>query len=161
MKPFFALLATALALPALAATPPSTTRLSPASGSQVRGNVQFSDTADGLRVTGEITGLSPGAHGFHVHERGDCSAPDASSAGGHYNPDNHPHGDADPSRHHAGDLGNIEADADGRAKVDAIVPGLTTARLKGRGLVVHDQPDDLKTQPSGASGDRIACGVVR
>ncbi|TJZ75504.1 superoxide dismutase family protein [Chitiniphilus eburneus] len=160
MKHLSLLLAAAFSLPALAATAPPITQLSPASGSQVRGGVTLIDTADGLRVAGEITGLSPGAHGFHVHVRGNCSAPDASSAGDHYNPDAHPHGDPDPSRHHAGDLGNIEADAQGRATVAVVVPGLTAADLKGRALVVHDKPDDLRTQPSGASGDRIACGVI-
>ncbi|UXY17224.1 superoxide dismutase family protein [Chitiniphilus purpureus] len=160
MKSLSLLIAT-LALPALAATGPTQTPLEPASGSQVRGTVSLMDTGQGLVVAGEVTGLTPGAHGFHIHETGDCSAPDASSAGAHYNPDGHPHGKPDPSRHHDGDLGNIHADAQGRATFNVTVPGLTSTHVKGRALVVHDQPDDLKSQPSGASGDRIACGVIR
>jgi Cu-Zn family superoxide dismutase len=140
--------------------------LAPTQGQQVRGTVSVRQDGDGVRVTGEVSGLTPDqAHGFHVHEFGDCSAPDAASAGGHFAPEAHPHGAPDPAAHHAGDLGNVQADATGRATLDVRVPGLAIASgiraLAGRSLVVHAQPDDLVTQPSGNAGARVACGVVQ
>jgi superoxide dismutase, Cu-Zn family len=139
--------------------------VAPTQGQAVRGTVRFHRQGDGVRVTGELTGLTPNAkHGFHVHEFGDCSAPDGASAGGHFAPEGHPHGAPDPAQHHAGDLGNVEADAAGRATVDVTVPGLTLATgdraLVGRTLIVHAQPDDLTTQPTGNSGARVGCGVI-
>ncbi len=116
-------------------------------------------------MTGDVTGLAPGTkHGFHVHEFGDCSAPDGTSAGGHFAPEAHPHGAPDPAAHHAGDLGNLEADAAGKATVNLLVPGLSLGSgaraLLGRGVIVHAQADDLTTQPTGNAGGRIACGVI-
>ena len=119
-----------------------------------------------MTVTGSINGLEPGSiHGFHVHEKGDCSAPDAGSAGGHFNPNSQPHGNPDAPPHHAGDTRNITADAQGVAQVDVQLSGVSLSSggpedILGKAVVVHAKPDDYKTQPSGASGDRIACGVI-
>lgn len=139
--------------------------LAPTQGQQARGTVRFRRQGDSVFVTGAVSGLAPNAkHGFHVHEFGDCSAPDGTSAGGHFAPEAHPHGTPDPTKHHAGDLGNIQADASGQARIDLKVPGLGLAAgnraIVGRGLIVHAGPDDLTTQPTGNAGARIACGVV-
>ena len=139
--------------------------LAPTQGQSVSGTVRFHREGDAVHVTGEISGLAPSAkHGFHVHEFGDCSAPDGASAGGHFAPEAHPHGAPDPATHHAGDLGNIEADASGHAKVDVTVKGLgldTGERaIIGRALIVHGGPDDLTSQPAGNSGPRVGCGVI-
>jgi Cu-Zn family superoxide dismutase len=138
--------------------------LHPTAGSKVSGTVTFTEVADGVEVQATITGLTPGKHGFHVHEFGDCSAADASSAGGHFNPTNQPHGAPDDQARHAGDMGNIEADASGNAKLNYIDHdmSLTDDRrsIIGRAVIVHAKADDLKTQPTGDSGARVACGVI-
>lgn len=139
--------------------------LAPTQGNQASGTVHFRRDGGGVRVTGAVAGLPPGSkHGFHVHEFGDCTAPDGASAGGHFAPEAHPHGAPDPAAHHAGDLGNLEADAAGKATVDILLPGLGVASgpraVVGRGLILHAQPDDLTTQPTGNAGARIACGVI-
>lgn len=144
--------------------PSATAELQPASGSQVRGTVKFTQAGDRVRATGEITGHAPGRKGFHIHEKGDCSAPDAMSAGGHYNPTKTRHGA--PGGGHAGDLGNLVFDASGRARVDMVVTGVTVSAtapdgIIGRALVVHMQEDDLKTDPTGNAGGRAACAVIR
>ena len=178
-----ALLATAsaLALAACASTPPTVpaapsaststahmavANLAPASGSLVSGKLMLMPMGNGVHVTGDIGGLAPGSnHGFHIHETGDCSAADASSAGGHFNPSASPHGKAESGAHHAGDIDNIVADASGVAHVNAHVLGVSLGGgasndIVGRAFVVHAAPDDYATQPSGNSGARIACGVV-
>lgn len=138
--------------------------LHPTQSNDVRGSITFREVADGVRVEGEIKGLTPGKHGFHVHEFGDCSASDAGSAGDHFNPTNKPHGAAEDRERHAGDLGNIEADASGVAKVNFLDHNLSMIKgprsIIGRSLVVHAKADDLKTQPAGDSGARVACGVI-
>jgi Cu-Zn family superoxide dismutase len=139
--------------------------LEPASGSSVRGQLQLADAARGVRITGEVTGLAPGQHGFHVHEVGDCSAKDATSAGEHFNPSGKQHGGLRSAERHIGDLGNIDANASGIAMVDVTGTGLSidSARvdsLRGRALVVHAQRDDEKSSPAGNSGSRVACGVI-
>jgi Cu-Zn family superoxide dismutase len=139
--------------------------LEAASESGASGTLAFAQSDGILHITGEIVGLAPGVHGLHVHEIGDCSAPDASSAGGHYAPRGSRHGAPTQTEdmHHAGDLGNIVADADGKASVDVIDDGLTLAgpeTIVGRAIVVHADPDDLVSQPAGNSGDRVACGVI-
>lgn len=148
-----------------AAAPPTvaTAILSPASGSSVRGTVKFIQEKDGIRVEAEITGLSPGKHGFHIHEKGDCSAPDASSAGGHFNPTGMPHAGPMDHQRHVGDFGNLEADESGKAKYsrsfsDLKITGETS--ILGKAVIVHAKADDLKTQPSGDAGGRVACGVI-
>ena len=139
--------------------------LEPKSGSSVRGQLKVVDAARGVRITGEVTGLTPGQHGFHVHAVGDCSAPDADSAGPHFNPKSSRHGGPKAREHHAGDLGNIEANASGVAKVAITGVDLSLAAdrpdsIRGRALVIHAQVDDEKTDPSGNSGARVACGVI-
>ena len=110
-----------------------------------------------------VVGVGGGLHGFHVHEFGDCSSPDAMSTGGHFNPTGMPHAAPTAGKRHVGDLGNIEANADGVATLDIIDPAMTFAgptSIIGRGLIVHAKADDLKSQPAGAAGDRVACGVI-
>lgn len=140
--------------------------LAGASGSLVSGKLTLMPMGGGVHVNGDIGGLVPGSsHGFHVHEKGDCSAADASGAGGHFNPTGNVHGKAEASMHHAGDIDNILADASGVAHVNAHLMGVTLGGgasddIAGRALVVHAAPDDYQTQPSGNSGARIACGVI-
>jgi Cu-Zn family superoxide dismutase len=132
----------------------------------VSGTVTFTDVENGVRIVADVRGLEPGsAHGFHIHEYGDCTAPDFTSAGGHYNPENAPHDgpEADEHHHHAGDLGNLEADNQGTAHKELVMHNISlTGRnpILGRSVVLHAGRDDLKTSPSGNSGPRIACGVI-
>ena len=134
--------------------------LSSASGSKVAGTVTFTKSGDGVRVVANITGLKPGKHGFHVHEFGDCSAPDATSAGGHFNPTNDPHAGHDADERHMGDLGNIEADSSGKAQLNLTDKKIEIDAIIGKAVIVHEKADDLKTQPTGDAGGRIACGVI-
>lgn len=141
-------------------------RIEPTEGNEARGIVRFGATDGTVTIAGTIRGLEPGPHGLHVHENGDCSAPDASSAGGHFDPHGDPHGSPrdDEDSHHVGDLGNITAAADGEAEV-----GLEDTEMRltgpesviGRALVVHAGRDDFETQPAGDSGARAGCGVIR
>lgn len=135
------------------------------SGSNASGVVTFTELGDGtLEVRADLHDVPPGVHGFHVHEVGDCSATDASSAGGHFNPGNHPHGGPGETASHAGDLGNVEASSNGRIQMTMRTDDLTIApgshSVVGKAVVLHADPDDLRSQPSGAAGARIACGVV-
>lgn len=138
--------------------------LHPTAGNKVSGVVTFRPVADGVQVHAEIKGLTPGKHGFHVHEFGDCSAADLSSAGGHFNPANQPHAGPNAGARHVGDMGNVEADASGNAKLDYVDHQISLANdeksVIGRSVIVHAKPDDLKSQPAGDSGPRIACGVI-
>ena len=140
--------------------------LASASGSLVSGRLQVMSMGSGVHIAGDVGGLAPGsAHGFHIHEKGDCSAADASSAGGHFNPLGAPHGRMETTPHHAGDMDNIVADGDGVAHVNMHVSGVTLGGggptdIAGRALVVHSQPDDYRSQPSGDAGARVACGVI-
>jgi Cu-Zn family superoxide dismutase len=139
--------------------------LSPTEGNDVRGRVTFAEIEDGVLVVAEVSGLSAGMHGFHIHENGDCSAPDASSAGGHYDPTGAPHGAPnDPaSERHVGDLGNLEAGADGVARyerVDSVISLSGPNAIVGKAVIVHAGQDDYTTQPTGAAGGRLACGII-
>jgi len=137
--------------------------LDPASGSNVHGTVNFIQQSDGVLVTAQITGLTPGQHGIHIHDKGDCSAPDAMSAGGHFNPTGMQHGGPMAEMHHAGDFGNLVADENGVAHFEQVFHGLSfegTNSVIGRAIIVHAKADDLTTQPSGNSGARVACGVI-
>lgn len=134
-----------------------------ASGSNVSGTVTFTASGDQVKVVADVTGLSPGKHGFHIHEFGDCSDPKAASAGGHFNPGNHQHGAPDGAERHAGDLGNIDADASGKAHLewtDKVMKLTGTDSIIGHAVIVHEKADDLKTQPTGDAGGRLACGVI-
>lgn len=141
--------------------------LVPASGSLVSGRLTIRPMGDGLHLTGEIGGLPRNStHAIHLHENGDCSAADASSAGGHFNPANRPHGRIGTGAHHAGDMNNIVVDASGVAKVDAhargvVLGGGAANDAIGRAVVVHAQADDYTSQPSGNAGARVACGVIQ
>ena len=141
--------------------------LASASGSLVSGTLQVMTMGpNAVHIAGEVGGLAPNSvHGFHVHETGDCSAADASSAGGHFNPSGTPHGRMAQGAHHAGDVDNIVADANGVAHVNVHVPGLTLGGgaandVAGRAIIVHADPDDYASQPSGNAGKRLACGII-
>ncbi|HVR72610.1 MAG TPA: superoxide dismutase family protein [Vicinamibacteria bacterium] len=132
-------------------------------GGKVTGTIHFHKRPNGMHVQGTVSGLSAGAHGFHVHEFGDCSAADFTSAGGHFNPTQEPHAAPDAAKRHEGDMGNIQAGADGTAKVDYMDGRLDFEgddSILGRGVIVHEKADDLKTQPTGDAGGRLACGVI-
>lgn len=140
--------------------------LAPASGSLVSGKLMLMPMAGGVHVRGDVGGLAAGSsHGFHIHQQGDCSAADASSAGGHFNPGGSLHGKAESAVHHAGDIDNVVADASGVAHVNAHVMGVSLGGgaandIAGRAVVVHAAPDDYASQPAGNSGARVACGVI-
>ena len=134
--------------------------LYPTMGHSVKGTVRFNLVPGGIRVAGQIEGLKPGEHGFHIHEFGDCSAPDAESAGGHFNPRGMQHGARHAEHRHVGDLGNVTGDREGRAVFDFVDKQLVLSAILGRAVVVHADVDDLKTQPAGNAGARVACGVV-
>jgi Cu-Zn family superoxide dismutase len=157
------LLGTRAAEPAAAGPTRAVCVLHGASKSHVRGVVVFTQKDDGVTITGEVTGLKPGLHGFHIHEFGDCSEPDGSCAGGHFNPTKMPHGGPNSPQRHVGDLGNIKADESGKAVIDMtdkVIKLSGPNSIIGRGLIVHADPDDLKTQPTGNAGARVACGVI-
>ncbi|MNV25863.1 Superoxide dismutase-like protein YojM precursor [compost metagenome] len=137
-------------------------------GNDVKGTVTFSVVDGKVHVKGQVSGLKPNSeHGFHIHEKGDCSAPDGASAGGHFNPSKEDHGSVASEPHHGGDMPNIKADAQGNAVVDA--PVSTNVNIGkgdgfdiiGRGLIVHADADDYKTQPTGNAGARLACAVIK
>lgn len=132
----------------------------PLGDSGVSGVVYFSKTDGGVQVTAELTGLEPGNHGFHIHEFGDCTAPDGTSAGGHFNPFDKEHSAPDASNRHMGDMGNITADENGNATINYIDKTINIAMILGRGVIVHAGEDDLTSQPSGAAGPREGCGVI-
>jgi len=140
--------------------------LQPTRGSSVAGSMKFEQFGDKVRVSGEVHGLKPGGeHGFHLHDKGDCSSGDGTSAGGHFNPRGSMHGRHDSLAHHAGDLVSLQADASGVARFSfettdvTVTPGAVS--VVGRGVIVHRDPDDFKSQPAGNSGPRMACGVVQ
>jgi Cu-Zn family superoxide dismutase len=143
-----------------------TAHMEPKSGSDVTGRAIFILDSGTTEMALQLVNVPPGTHAVHLHETGDCSAPDAASAGDHWNPTGHPHGAwAAPSGFHLGDIGNVEAGADGAVSYTFStdkwdIGGGGTNDIVGRAVVVHAQPDDFTTQPSGAAGARIACGVV-
>lgn len=168
MQRFFPLIALLALLSACAGDqtgPSATARLAPTQGNTTTGTIYFKPEAGHVRVTGEVRGLKPNAeHGFHVHAIGDCSSGDGMSAGGHFNPGNTIHGAHSADAHHAGDLPSLKADANGVAQVNfvttSLMVGAGSADVIGRGLIVHRDPDDFTTQPTGNSGPRLACTVI-
>ncbi|MDP2886887.1 MAG: superoxide dismutase family protein [Ignavibacteria bacterium] len=135
----------------------------PAKGKTVRGVITFTQTEKGVSVVAHLEGLTPGKHGFHVHEFGDCNAPDLTSAGGHFNPTQVAHGAPADHTRHSGDLGNIVADGKGMATLEWVDPMMQLSgpnSIIGRAVIVHTKEDDLKTQPTGNAGPREACGVI-
>lgn len=134
-------------------------------GNTASGTVNFTQTGGMVQVRGEVRGLKPNTeHGFHVHEKGDCSSGDGNSAGGHFNPDGKPHGNPASMAHHAGDFPSLKSDASGVARFNFQTAALSidsgAADVTGRGLIVHADPDDYATQPTGNSGARLACAVI-
>jgi Cu-Zn family superoxide dismutase len=147
------------------AGPKAVATLEPTRGNVAAGTVSFQQLGAQTQVSGRVSGLKPGQeHGFHVHEKGDCSSGDGMSTGGHFNPTGKPHG-PQHAEHHAGDLPSLKADANGVAsfsfRVEGLAIGSGATDIVGRGLIVHADPDDFKTQPTGNSGARIACAVIR
>jgi Cu-Zn family superoxide dismutase len=137
--------------------------LHPTQGNAVSGTVHFTAASGGVAVKANLKGLTPGSHGFHVHEFGDCTAPDAASAGGHFNPKGMRHGAPTDAARHAGDLGNIQARADGTAMLEWTDPQMKLEGpdgVIGHAVIAHTKADDLKTQPTGDAGGRVACGVI-
>lgn len=136
--------------------------INPISGQKVKGIVTFEQTKEGVKIVADLEGLSPGKHGFHIHEHGDCGS-DGAAAGGHFNPSKSMHGGPDSFIRHAGDLGNVVADSKGNAhyeRVDAVIQLNGPQTVVGRSIIVHEKEDDFVTQPTGASGNRIGCGVI-
>ena len=148
-----------------ASGPRASATLESRSGSSVTGTVSFQSAGQKVRVEASVAGLTPGEHGFHVHEAGDCSAADASSAKGHFNPATKAHGHHAGAEHHAGDMPNLVADGSGKATLAVELDTLSLtdgpAGILNRSVVIHADPDDYKTQPAGNSGKRVACGVIR
>ena len=135
------------------------------SGSTVTGTATFTEVAGGVKVVVDVAKAPPGTHGLHVHEKGDCSDPEAKSAGGHFNPGGMDHAGPMDEKHHAGDLGNIEVKADGTGHLEITSKMLTVKEgpnsVIGRAVIFHEKADDLKTQPTGNAGGRLACGVIK
>ena len=134
------------------------------SGSHLAGHASFISTNDGVRIEVHVTGASPGTHAVHLHDKGDCSAPDALSAGPHFNPTQHAHGSPQADPHHAGDFGNMQVGPDSTGTLELVSKDLTVDPgpkcVVGHSIVVHGGTDDFMTQPSGNSGPRVGCGVV-
>lgn len=139
--------------------------IGPASGSSLTGTAMFTQNGDTITLIVEVYNVSPGLHGVHIHETGDCSSPDGTSAGGHWNPTNVDHGKWGEGEFHLGDIGNITVGEDGTGTIE-----LTTdlwemgtgsdIDIVGKGIIVHADPDDFISQPSGNAGARIGCGVI-
>ena len=132
-------------------------------GNEVSGTVTFTQQDDGVLVEADITGLSPGKHGFHIHQYGDISAADGKSTGGHFNPAGHDHAGPDSDKRHVGDLGNLEADENGHAtykRLDKTIHIHGQHTILSRGITIHAGTDDLTSQPTGAAGSRVAHGVI-
>lgn len=156
-------------IPTRAADMPATIKnaiavLHPTANNKCQGTVRFTQDGDSVKVVADLQGLTAGQkHAFHVHEYGDCSSPDGMSTGGHYNPEGHQHGLPETDKRHAGDLGNIQADQNGKAHYEITVKNITVAGTKnpilGRGVIVHAKVDD-GGQPTGNAGGRIASGVI-
>lgn len=135
----------------------------PTPGNTISGTVHFKQLKKGVHISASIHGLTPGEHGFHIHKYGNCSGQNGSCAGDHFNPTNAPHGSPTDRHVHAGDLGNVIADKDGNAIYDEINYNIALSGPRGilaRSIIVHENPDDLHTQPTGNAGNRVGCGVI-
>ena len=142
----------------------ATAKLEPTKGNTANGTVTFTKKGDKVQVSAKVAGLTPGGHGFHIHEKGDCSSGDGMSTGGHFNPRSKPHAVHTTPDRHTGDMPMLVADASGIAmlviELDVMAIGSGESDIVGRGLIVHKDPDDFATQPTGNSGARVACGVI-
>jgi Cu-Zn family superoxide dismutase len=141
--------------------------MEPKSNSNVRGEVTFTDKGGMVSMTANLSGLTPGEHAIHLHEKADCSADDGTSTGGHWNPTNEPHGKwGAPEGYHKGDIGNFTADAEGNATVEfetdqwCIGCDDENKNILGKGVIVHEGSDDYTSQPSGAAGSRVSCAGI-
>ncbi len=137
--------------------------LKPTESNHVSGTVTFTAVEGGVKIVADVKNLTPGKHGFHVHEHGDCSAADGSSAGGHFNPTNKKHGGPDSPERHVGDFGNLVANENGEAhyeRIDNVISLNGPDSIVGKSIIIHAGEDDLTTQPTGNSGARIACGLI-
>ena len=137
--------------------------LHPTENNTVKGTVVFTSVDGGIKIIADVQNLTPGKHGFHVHEHGDCSSHDGSSAGGHYNPTKTKHGGPDSEERHVGDFGNLEANEHGVAhyeRIDKVISLNGSDSIVGKSIIVHAGEDDLTTQPTGNSGARVACGLI-
>jgi len=169
MKIIFAAAATVLLAACQTMSPEplrATAQLQPTKGNKTFGEATFEQVGDKVRVVVFVQGLKPGQeHGLHIHEAGDCSSGDGMSAKGHFNPHGKPHGNPASAERHAGDLPSLKANKAGRANIQADLDVITLApgqaSIIGRGLIVHADADDYKTQPTGNAGARIACGVIQ
>lgn len=132
----------------------------PVGESEVSGSVTFTKSENGVSVMGDFEGLEPGNHGFHIHEFGDCRADDGTSAGGHFNPGGNDHGAPTDAERHMGDLGNLEVSEDGTGTLEYTDTTISLEQILGRGIIIHAGEDDLESQPTGAAGSRVACGVI-
>lgn len=145
--------------------PAAVADLAPTRGSSAAGTVTFTQKGGKVVVVAKVSGLAPGSHGFHIHEKGDCSSGDGMSAGGHFNPLGKPHAHPSTTDRHAGDMPMLVADSAGNAsltvELDVITVGSGATDVVGKGVIVHKDPDDYKTQPTGNAGARVACGVIR
>jgi Cu-Zn family superoxide dismutase len=150
---------------AVATVAPSKSATTQPTNNNVTGTVTFTLAGDQLKFVADIDGLAPNTkHGFHIHEKGDLSDPDLKSAGGHFNPTKDHHGGPNSEHHHAGDLGNLEADAKGHAHLEGTVMHASfhgDTSIIGRSVIIHAKSDDEKTDPSGNSGARIAGGIIK
>ena len=152
-----------VAVPVAVSAAPVTKAVAVVNPLSVSGLVTFAKAEGGVKVTVKVAGLKPGSHGFHIHEFGDCSAADGTSAGGHFNPTGDPHAGPKEMKRHEGDMGNLEADKDGAATLEYLDAKLSfdgPGSLLGRGIIVHAAADDFKTQPTGNAGGRLGCGVI-
>ena len=170
MKTAIAFTTAAVVLAACQTMPPesprATAQLQPTKGSKTFGEATFEQVGSKVRVVVYVQGLKPGQeHGLHIHEAGDCSSGDGMSAKGHFNPFAKPHAHHASAERHAGDLPSLKGDKEGRAKIDIELDTITVTpgpgSIVGRGLIVHADPDDYKTQPTGNAGARIACGAIQ
>jgi len=137
--------------------------IQPTEGNKVFGTVTFTQVGSNVKVSAQIEGLTPGKHGFHIHDFGDCSSKDGAAAGGHFNPAGSQHGAPEGTQRHAGDMGNIEANQEGMARLeynDPVMKMNGAGSIIGRGIIVHANADDMKTQPTGNAGGRLACGAI-
>jgi Cu-Zn family superoxide dismutase len=170
MKTLIAAAVSVAALAACQTTPPApliaTAQLQPTKGNKTFGEATFEQVGDKVKVVVFVQGLKPGQeHGLHIHEVGDCSSGDGMSTKGHFNPHGKSHAAHTSPERHAGDLPSLRANKGGRANVQVELDVITLtpgpANIIGRGLIVHADPDDFKTQPTGNAGARVACGVIR
>jgi Cu-Zn family superoxide dismutase len=145
---------------AIANVMPSKAAATQPSNKSVTGTVTFTQAGDDVKFVADITGLSPGKHGFHVHETADMSDPQLKSVGAHWDMGKHKHGGPDTSEKHTGDLGNLTADDSGKAHLEGTIKGIKLTELQGRSVIVHALEDDMKTDPSGNSGGRVAGGAI-